>query len=93
MLVALRREYANLVTSGTQLFLLFIGLQIDSREGWLGCLTVIAAISILAWLTALKKLRAVRDTPTSKIASAAQGYIRASWPGHAFWRHPITQQT
>lgn len=89
MLASLRREYANLVTSGTQLFLLFFGIQFESRNVWLGCLAVIAAISILAWLSALKKLRAIRDTPTSKIASAAQGYIELVGRGMPFGDTPL----
>ncbi len=84
MLVSLRREYAKLVTSGAQLLLLFIGLHLETRNGWLICLTIIAVISIVAWLTALQKLRAVRDTPTSKIASAAQGYIELVGNGIPF---------
>ncbi len=75
MLVSLRREYAHLVTSGAQLLLLLIGLRLESRNGWLACLSIMAAISILAWLSALNRLRTIRDTPTSKIASAAQGYV------------------
>jgi hypothetical protein len=92
MLVSLRREYANLVTSGTQLFLLFIGVQLESRNGWLSCLAVISAISILAWLSALKKLRAVRDTPTSKIASAAQGYVELTGRGVPFGDTPLVSK-
>lgn len=75
MLARLRREYVQLVTSGTQLLLLVVAFQIGSRTGWLSCLTVMALISLFAWLSALRRLRAVRDTPTSKIASAAQGYV------------------
>jgi hypothetical protein len=84
MLDSLRREYAQLVTSGAQLLLLLIGLKLESRQGWLICLSVMAAISILAWLSALNRLRTVRDTPTSKIASAAQGYVELSGRGHPF---------
>jgi hypothetical protein len=84
MPVSLRREYAHLVTSGAQLLLLFIGLRLQSRNGWLVCLTVMAAISILAWLSALNWLRTIRDTPTSKIASAAQGYVELTGSGHPF---------
>ena len=65
MLVRLRREYAQLVTSGAQLALLFVGFYLESREGWLGCLSVMALISFFAWLSALHRLRMVRDTPTS----------------------------
>ena len=75
MLVSLRRNYAQLVTSGAQLLLLFVSIRLESRKGWLFCLAVIALISVFAWLSALSRLRAIRDTPTSKVASAAQGYV------------------
>ena len=84
MLVSLHREYAHLVTSGAQLLLLLVGLRLEWRNGWLTCLSIMAAISILAWLSALNRLRAIRDTPTSKIASAAQGYVELSGSGHPF---------
>jgi hypothetical protein len=84
MLVSLRRGYAHLVTSGAQLLLLLIGLRLESRNGWLTCLSIMAAISILAWLSALNRLRAIRDTPTSKIASAAQGYVELIGRGYPF---------
>jgi hypothetical protein len=84
MLVTLRREYAHLVTSGAQLLLLLVGLKLESRNGWLTCLSIMAAISIMAWLSALNRLRAIRDTPTSKIASAAQGYVELTGRGHPF---------
>jgi hypothetical protein len=84
MLVSLRRGYAHLVTSGAQLLLLFVGLKLESRNGWLTCLTIMAAISILAWLSALNRLRTIRDTPTSRIASAAQGYVELIGRGHPF---------
>lgn len=84
MLVSLHREYAHLVTSGAQLLLLLVGLRLESRNGWLTCLSIMAAISILAWLSALNRLRTIRDTPTSKIASAAQGYVELIGRGHSF---------
>ena len=89
MLVSLRREYAQLVTSGAQLLLLFVGFRLESRNGWLICLSIIAAISIMAWLSALNRLRAVRDTPTSKIASAAQGYVEFTGYGLPFGETPL----
>jgi len=84
MPVSLRREYAHLVTSGAQLLLLLIGLRLESRNGWLVCLAIMAAISILAWLSALARMRTIRDTPTSKIASAVQGYVELAGRGHPF---------
>jgi hypothetical protein len=84
MLVTLRHGYTHLVTSGAQLLLLLVGLRLESRNGWLACLSIMAAISIMAWLSALYRLRAIRDTPTSKIASAAQGYVELVGLGHPF---------
>jgi hypothetical protein len=84
MLVSLRHGYAYLVTSGAQLLLLLIGFRLESRNGWLACLSIMAAVSIMAWLSALNRLRAIRDTPTSKIASAAQGYVELIGRGHPF---------
>jgi hypothetical protein len=84
MLATLHRGYAHLVTSGAQLLLLLVGLRLESHNGWLACLSIMAAISILAWLSALNRLRAIRDTPTSKIASAAQGYVELTGRGQPF---------
>lgn len=89
MLVRLRREYAQLVTSGAQLLLLFVGIKLESREGWLGTLSVMALVSFFAWLSALKRLRAIRGTPTSKVASAAQGYVELTGRGKPFGGTPL----
>lgn len=84
MLVSLRNGYAHLVTSGAQLLLLLIGARLHSRNGWLACLAIMAAVSLLAWLSALNRLRTIRDTPTSRVASAAQGYVELAGRGLPF---------
>ena len=89
MLVSLRRSYAQLITSGAQLLLLFAGIRLESRSGWLASLATIAAISLFAWLSALNRLRAIRDTPTSRIASAAQGYVELIGHGEQFSDTPL----
>jgi hypothetical protein len=89
MLVRLRREYAQLVTSGAQLLLLFVGFKLESREGWLGTLAVIGLVSFFAWLSALYRLRMIRDTPTSKVASAAQGYVELVGRGRPYGETPL----
>jgi hypothetical protein len=78
------RKYAPLIISGAQLLLLFAGMQMHSRSGWLISLSLLAALSILAWLAALSRLRAIRDTPTSRIASAAQGYVELTGRGKPY---------
>lgn len=92
MLVRLRHEYAQLVTSGAQLLLLFVGIQLESREGWLGSLSAMALISFFAWMSALRRLRAVRDTPTSRVASASQGYVELVGRGQPYGDTPLVSK-
>ena len=75
MLVSLKREYGQLITSGGQLFLLLLAIQLESRPGWLWCLGIMAAISLVAWHSALRRFRILSGTPTSRVGSAAQGYV------------------
>jgi hypothetical protein len=75
MLVTLRREYAQFITSGAQLLLLLAGFHFHTRPGWLWCLGLMSLISLFAWYSVLYRLRAVSGTPTSRVASAAQGYV------------------
>lgn len=89
MLTTLRREYAHLVTSGAQLLLLLVGIKLESRPGWLVTLGIMTLISLFAWLSALRRLRLVRDTPTSRIASAAQGYVELSGHGKQLADPPL----
>ena len=89
MLTSLRREYGHFVTSGAQLLLLFVGFQLHSRTGWLFCLGLMAFISLFAWMSALRRLRAIRDTPTSRIASAAQGYVELTGQGKPLPDKPL----
>ncbi|MDO9052872.1 MAG: hypothetical protein Q7U37_02920 [Gallionella sp.] len=92
MLASLRRSYVQLITSGAQLLLLLVGFRLESRSGWLYCLTLMAIISVFAWLSSLNRLRAIRDTPTSKIASAAQGYVELAGRGEPFGEPPLLSQ-
>lgn len=77
-------RHVQLATSGAQILLFVLAAQFESRIGWLICLPLIAALSLVAWLAVLKKYRAIDDTPTSKIASAAQGYVELTGRGDYF---------
>ncbi len=89
MLVAIRRESKQLIGPAGQVLLLFIAARIGTREGWLYCLPAMAALSLISWRSALIHLRAIRDTPTSKIASAAQGYVELIGRGKHFGDTPL----
>lgn len=59
---------------GAQFTAVAVAAQAEDEFAWLIALPVIAVISFAAWVMTFKRYRAVGDTPTSNIASAAQGY-------------------
>ncbi len=89
MIVSLRREYGQFITSGAQLLLLLIGAKLESRVGWLVCVGLMASLSLVAWLSTLRRRRAIADTPTSRIASAAQGYVELRGTGRPLDDPPL----
>ncbi|HMM55890.1 MAG TPA: hypothetical protein PKC23_12825 [Candidatus Desulfobacillus sp.] len=89
MLVSLRREYGNLITSGGQLLLLLVGLKTESSLGMFVCVALMAPLSLVAWTSTYRRARAIDDTPTSRIASAAQGYVELIGAGKPFGGAPL----
>ena len=71
----LRQQYTDLLTSGGNVFLLIIGFQMENRFGWMLAFSLVAATSLVAWMGNLRRHRMISDTPTSRIASAPQGYV------------------
>lgn len=89
MMVHWQREYGQFVTSGAQLVILVFGIESESREGWLICLALLALLSLFAWLSALRRRRTISDTPTSRVASAAQGYVELHGKGKTIAGTPL----
>jgi hypothetical protein len=80
-----RIQSANWLTGGAHLGIIGIAGQADSPAVWPYALGAIALVSFAAWVGNYRRLRQIADTPPSKIASAAQGYVelsgRAEEPG------------
>ena len=72
-----------------QLVLLAIAFKAERREVWLACLAGIAAAAFIAWVAALRRRRAMAGTPTSRIASAAQGYVELQGIGLPLDINPV----
>src|ERR1700693_2561627 len=75
MLNELHYKYGNFLTSGVHLFLLLVAARIRTHGSWAFCLALIAVLSLFAWNANFRRSRAVADTPTSRVASAPQGYV------------------
>ncbi len=70
-----RHDYANIALGGGNLLILLLGFKLQSGGGWQIVFALIGLTSFWAWYANLKRHRTVADTPTSRIASAPQGYI------------------
>lgn len=58
-----------------QAALLGFALQLGDAKVWTLVLGFAAALNLFGWLRAQRIARAIADTPTSRVASAAQGYV------------------
>lgn len=89
-----RHGFANLALGGGNLAILLLGIQLKSASGWQITFVLVGMTSFWAWYANLKRYRTVADTPTSRIASAPQGYIelvgRGQQPPGATLISPIT---
>ena len=72
---AFRQYSANWLTGGLHLVIIFIAVQADTRAVWPYALVSMCTVSFAAWIANYRRYRQVHDLPTSKIASAAQGYV------------------
>ncbi|MGQ0579820.1 MAG: hypothetical protein ACT4PQ_13050 [Betaproteobacteria bacterium] len=71
----LRERVLDPLVLGGYLVLLGIGAQLESRGGWVTALALIVFVAFFAWMMSLRRARAIGDMPTSRIGSAAQGYV------------------
>jgi hypothetical protein len=85
MLDSLRLRVIEPLIVGGYLLLLIIGILFRSSEAWTGTLAGTALLAFAAWVMSFRRSRVIADTPTSNIASAAQGYVELVGRGH---HHP-----
>jgi len=52
-----------------------VAIQAESAEVWPYALLAMAVVSFFAWTANYRRYRQIHDLPTSKVASAAQGYV------------------
>jgi hypothetical protein len=57
------------------LVILGIAIQAESTELWPYALLAMSGVSFVAWIANYRRYRHIHDVPTSRVASAAQGYV------------------
>lgn len=59
-------------------FALAIANDVGDQRAWLGAFALICTSGLAAWAGNTRRQRLIQDIPTSRIASAAQGYVELS---------------
>ena len=75
MLRAFSFNRSEWLTSGFHLVILVFAFQDESGRMCPYALGAVAVVSFFAWVLSYRRYRSIRDLPTSKVASAAQGYV------------------
>ena len=75
MLRVLHGHYVDALTSVSYLSLSVFAFQAKDKQIWLITMALIAIISFFVWFSTFKRARTIADIATSRIASAAQGYV------------------
>ncbi len=81
MVGALKFHTSEWLSGGVHFIIIVVAVQADTVAAWPWALVAMAGVSFLAWIATHKRYRQIHDLPTSKVASAAQGYVELF--GHA----------
>jgi hypothetical protein len=91
---ALRGSYRQALTSAASVVALALGLHLGQATGRTICLALAAAVGAIAGISTYLRARAMADTATSRIGSAAQGHAqvrgRASVAAEELVRSPVS---
>jgi hypothetical protein len=63
------------LTGSIHFVILAIAFQAEDAAVWPYALSAMSIVSFFAWMAAYRRYRHIHDLPTSKVASAAQGYV------------------
>jgi len=63
------------LTGGLHALIIAVAVEAESAEVWPWALAAMALVSFFAWMASYRRYRQIHDLPTSRVASAAQGYV------------------
>lgn len=69
-----------------------IAIQAESAAAWPYALMAMAVVSFCAWVANYRRYRQIHDLPTSRVASAAQGYVELTGKSLLLPGHPVTSR-
>ena len=79
--------------SGSFHFVIIVfAFQTEGTEAWPYALLAMSVVSFCAWVANYRRYRQISDLPTSKVASAAQGYVEMFGRSDLLPGTPVTSQ-
>lgn len=89
MLVELKRDVANIALPAIQLCSVMFIIANDRGWGSMVGLTLLMATGLYGWGRSIRHARLILDTPTARVASAAQGYAELRGRGRKLDGSPL----
>lgn len=89
MLVRLKRDAANIALPAIQLCSVLFVIANDHGWGSLVGLVMLMATGLYGWGRSIRHARLILDTPTARVASAAQGYVELRGRGRRLSGTPL----
>lgn len=80
------------LTGGVHFLILAIALGAEDPAVWPYALAAMASVSLCAWIASYKRYRTIHDLPTSRVASAAQGYVELFGRSELLPGHPVVSR-
>jgi hypothetical protein len=78
------------LSGGAHVLILAAAAHAETAAAWPYALIGMACVSFCAWLANHRRYRQIRDLPTSRVASAAQGYVELFGRADALPGAPVT---
>ncbi|MBM3357848.1 MAG: hypothetical protein FJY54_08985 [Betaproteobacteria bacterium] len=75
MFAPIRFHASEWLSGGVHLIIAAVALHDDTGALWPYALAAMAVVSFFAWIATYRRYRHIHDLPTSRVASAAQGYV------------------
>ena len=75
MFGSLRMRQPGLLSGTFHFVIIALAFQAGSADVWPYALLAMSVVSFCAWVANYRRYRQIADLPTSKVASAAQGYV------------------
>ena len=70
-----RRLRTDWLFGGLHFLIIVIAAQAEDAAVWPFALGAMSVVSLVAWTACYRRYRQIEDVPTSRVASAAQGYV------------------